>query len=505
MSPARRKPVLLTVARKLSVLHRLLGVALCLMISLWLLTGSVLSFVPFPSLGSGERLGGREPIDVNTLRVEPVDALRAAEPSFVERFRLISVIDRPRYLVSRPQAPVIAVDGRSGEVLGLIDARTAGLVAERFFAGKALAIDGPLELDQWTVHDPYVPYRPFFRVSMDDDAGTVLYVSARSGEVVQRTRRVERAWNYVGAVVHWINIVPLRASYPVWRRVMWTLALSGMVLISAGLFLGIVRYVNLKRLRRPGISPFSGWLRWHHTIGLFAGVLVLSWVTTGWLSLDIGTFFSSAQPDTNRLERLRGVPLLQAVQSFPLSRLATLASAREIEFAALNSEPLLLLRDPKASSVVRIDANQKTYTATSLPDDIVLAAVQSAWSPLHVTALGYIDADDAYSLRRNPLPPTTRRVVLDDATETWVQIDAATGQVISVLDPSRRLYRWVVDGLHTFDFPFLNRLGSLWRVLLLIGTGSGFALSCTGIVLGYKRLQRSRGQMKSRELVADQH
>jgi uncharacterized iron-regulated membrane protein len=507
MSKASRKPILLTAARRVSVLHRWLGVALCLMVSIWLFTGSVLSFVPFPSLGSGERIGGQESIVVGELRIDPVDALRAAGPSFVDRFRLISVGGRPRYLISHGEEPVAAVDGQTGEVLGLIEAHTAALVAERFFDGKALGIEGPLDLDQWTVHDPYVAYRPFYRVTMSDAAGTVLYVSARSGEVVQRTRRFERTWNYLGAVTHWINIVPLRANYPLWRRVIWTVALGGMVLISAGLFLGIVRYANLKRLRRPGLSPFSGWLRWHHSVGLFAGVFVLSWVSTGWLSLDIGTFFSSPKPTTNHVERVRGMSLLQAVQSFPVSRIETLGPAREIEFAALNAQPLLLLRDrhPQSSRVVLVDADQKLHSAGSVPDEVVLAAVQSAWSPLRVTELRHIAADDAYSLRRNPLPLTTRRVVLDDASKTWVQIDAATGQIISVLDRSRRFYRWVVDGLHTFDFPLLNRTGSLWHVLLLIGTTSGFALSCTGVVLGFRRLRKSYGEMKPRQLVADQH
>lgn len=507
MSNSRSKPVLLGIAKRISVVHRWLGVALCLLVSLWLVTGSVLSFVPFPALGSGERIAGREVIDVGQLRVEPVDALQAAGSAFVERFRLITVAGQPRYVINRGQQPVMAIDGSGGSVLGFIDAATAGQVAERFFAGRALGVQGPLEVDQWTVHDPYVAYRPFYRVSMDDAAGTVLYVSARSGEVVQRTRRFERSWNYLGAVTHWINVVPLRANYPLWRRVMWTLALGGIMLITAGLFLGIVRSINLKRLRRPGLSPFSGWLRWHHSVGLFAGILVLSWVSTGWLSLDVGTFFSSPQPASIQIERLRGIPLLQAVQSFPVARIAGFAAAREIEFGSLNSQPLLVLRDrdPQASRVVLVDTGGGVQVAASVPDGALQAAVQSAWAPLHVTELRHVSADDAYSLRRAPLPPATRRVVLDDASRSWVQIDAASGQIVSVLDRSRRLYRWVVDGPHTFDFPLLNRAGSLWHVLLLIGTSSGFALSCSGVVLGFRRLRRSGGQAKARQLVADQH
>lgn len=490
---AKRKPILLTAAKRISLLHRWLGMGLCLMLALWFLTGSVLSFVPFPSLGAHERLTASEEIDVGKLRVEPADALRAAGGSSIGRFRLVSVAGRPTYLISRDRAPVTAVDGQTGEVLQLMAARTAELIAERFLDRKALRVDGPLEIDQWTVHDPYGPVRPLYRIHMDDPARTVVYVSARSGEVVQRTRRFERTWNYVGAVVHWINIVPLRANYALWRRVVWTIALGGIALAAAGLFLGIVRYVNLKRQRRPGLSPFSGWLRWHHSIGLFAGMLALSWVCSGWLSLDIGTFFSKPQPDADRIERLRGMSLLDAAKAFPISLITTMGAAREIEFGAVGSQPLLILRDrdPRPARVMLTEASRDLHTAAEVPDELLLAAVQSAWLPQRVVELRRVEPDDAYSLRGAPLPATARRLVLDDPAGTWVQIDAATGQIISVLDRSRRVYRWLVDGLHTFDFPLLNRHGSLWHVLLIIGTTSGFLLSCTGVVLSFKRLRRS--------------
>ena len=327
----RRKPVLMTASRRVSVLHRWLGVALCLMLALWFFTGSVLSFVPFPSLSHGDRIAGSEPIDFGRLGIEPAVALRAADDPFIDHARLISVAGQPRYVIVRGQQPVLAIDGQTGEFARLLDAAMARAIAERFFNGTVQAIEGPFEHDQWTVHDGYVPYQPFYKAVLNDAAGTHLYVSARSGEVVQRTRRFERGWNYVGAVVHWVNVVPLRANYELWRRVMWTLALGGIVLAAAGLFLGYVRYINLKRQLRPGLSPFSGLLRWHHAIGLFAGVLILSWVSSGWLSLDTGTFFSRAQPSSARIDRLRGMSLPAAAEAFPVSLVQTLGSAREVE------------------------------------------------------------------------------------------------------------------------------------------------------------------------------
>jgi hypothetical protein len=70
-------------------------------------------------------------------------------------------------------------------------------------------------------------------------------------------------------------------------------------------------------------------------------------------------------------------------------------------------------------------------------------------------------------------------------------MDAATGQVISIMDTSRRIHRWLVDGPHTFDFPLLNEAGPLWHVLLLMATTAGFLFSCTGVVLAFRRLRKS--------------
>jgi len=65
---------------------------------------------------------------------------------------------------------------------------TAATVAERFSRTSTVGVSGPMEYDQWIVHQRFDPYRPFYRVRLNDDARTDLYVSARTGEVLQRTR-----------------------------------------------------------------------------------------------------------------------------------------------------------------------------------------------------------------------------------------------------------------------------------------------------------------------------
>lgn len=489
----RRKPVLLKGLQAISAVHRWLGMALGLMFGLWFASGTVLSFVPFPTLGGRDRLSGSERIATDKIQVPPATAIIAAGAVPIAHFRLISVDGQPRYVLSLAGQGMLSISAVSGKLLDSLTPEAARKVAERFSALKATAIEGPFDYDQWTVHNPYDPYRPLYRLSMDDASGTELYVSSRSGEVVQLTHRFERAWNRVGAVVHWINPTFLRKNESIWRWTVWSIASFGIAVPLAGLWLGLVRFVNLKRSGRPGISPFSGWLKWHHTLGLIGGIFVLTWVTSGWLSLNQGKMFSPDQPTQEQTERLRGISLAEVAKVFPLAHLNAVENSREIEFSAIGGYPLLIRRlgNPPWSMVEIADDEGVINISPELPDKLLLTAVRSTWAPLGALGISGIAKNDAYAgPRSNPLPASTRRIALDDPSGTWVHVDAESGQVISIMDSSRRAYRWLVDGLHTFDFPLLNKAGALWHVLLVIATTTGFSLSCTAIVMAVRRLRR---------------
>ena len=182
-------------------------------------------------------------MDLDAVKVTPAAALAAARLPDAVRLRLINVDGRPRYVLSGA-GRVVAVDATNGTVLGVLDAGTARTVAATFAGFAATRVDGPIDADTWTTHDRYVTARPFYRVSMADPAGTVLYVAAYSGEVVQRTRRVERAWNRVGALVHWLNIGSLRQHYGIWHAIIRSLASLAFCLAVVGLTLGVIRWIN---------------------------------------------------------------------------------------------------------------------------------------------------------------------------------------------------------------------------------------------------------------------
>ena len=103
----------------------------------------------------------------------------------------------------------------------MVDGETAARQAA-VFAGKgryppeaipSRPVDG---LSQLRPPPPALPFRP------DDAAGRVLHVSSTTGEVVLASSRAERGWSWVGTVLHWIYLRPLRAHAGLWRDlVLW--------------------------------------------------------------------------------------------------------------------------------------------------------------------------------------------------------------------------------------------------------------------------------------------
>ena len=113
-------------------------------------------------------------------------------------------------------------------------------------------------------------------------------MSSVTGEVVLDTTRRERAWNYVGSVTHWIYPTTLRKSHGAWDATVWWLSLVALIAAISGSILGIVR-VSIAGGR--SVSPYVGWQKWHHVLGLACMTFVLTWIFSGWLSMDHGRLF----------------------------------------------------------------------------------------------------------------------------------------------------------------------------------------------------------------------
>ncbi len=477
--------------RFLTLLHRCLGVMLCLFFAMWFLSGAVLIYHPFPSLSESERLAHSVNIDLARIVISPLSAIESSGIQLPARLRVIDVDGQPAYVVHSRKNTLKVIGGEIGTELTSVTKDGAKRIAGQFLEQSPSEIIGPLDYDQWIVHQRFDAYRPFYRIHFDDLPHTVLYVSTRTGQVLQQTRRFERAWNYIGAVAHWIYPTILRQHWALWDQLVWLLSFLGVITVGAGLCVGVVRFRQARRnIRSRASSLFSGWLRWHHLLGLTSGVVVFTWVLSGWLSMDHDRLFSNPHPTAQQIQNFQGVSLSQVAEEMTVSDLQTIGEATELEFLAVSGRPLVLVKKTDAQlHALTSDEGSIGFDAFTLTKEVIIQGVQQAWPGLGVRQIQEVTVDDSYGhLREGFLPKATVRVWLDDTEQTWVHVDMQTGLIVSVMDQSRRIYRWLFNGLHSLDFPGLVERRPLWDVLILSLLTLGFLVSLTGVVASWKKV-----------------
>lgn len=160
---------------------------------------------------------------------------------------------------------------------------------------------GIIDYDQWTVAGNYDHDRPLKRITLHDDAGTEIYICLASGTVVLTTTRNQRMVNYAGSIPHWLYATELRHHKRAWTALMWWLSLIATIGAAFGAILG------LQRLSEA--TPCKGLHRWHHMSGLIVAPFLLTWIFSGFLSMDDGTLFGNSDVLFRALHKLDFEPL----------------------------------------------------------------------------------------------------------------------------------------------------------------------------------------------------
>ncbi|WP_200931149.1 hypothetical protein [Duganella sp. Leaf61] len=210
-----------------------------------------------------------------------------------------------------------------------------------------------LERGQWTAAQGFNPCRPLVRVELDGDDGLELYVSPGAAEVVGETRRAERAWNWVGAIPHWIYFTELRRWPERWHHVVVWLSLPGMLLAATGLIIGVWQ-LFLNRSRSIPYRTF--WMRWHHILGLAVGVITLTWIFSGLMSMNPFSVFSPRGATANEQRRRSGQEVAAQLSPAAALRLAAPLKVRELETLRFNGQAWYRLRGVDGSLLVRADS-----------------------------------------------------------------------------------------------------------------------------------------------------
>jgi hypothetical protein len=355
------------------------------------------------------------------------------------------------------------------------------------FSGRRALHAQALERDQWTVAQGFNPYRPLLRVELDGDDGLELYVSPGAADVVGATRRAERAWNWVGAIPHWIYFTELRRWPERWHNVVVWLSLPGVLLAATGLALGIWQ-LFLNRARWIPYRIF--WMRWHHILGLAAGVVTLTWIFSGLMSMNPFSVFSPRGATADEQRRWTGPAAQATLPPAAALRLARPLAVREMEILRFNGQAWYRVRGVDTTLLVRADSDTGSTALAALPDADVrsaLARLRDA-APVELTRLIAYDelyyARGASPVQRQNRPLPVWRARWADGVAAYV--DPAAARIVLRADDSNRWQRLLYNGLHSFDFAPLLARPWLRDGLVLVLSLLGVAMSITACVAAWR-------------------
>lgn len=480
--------------RTVILIHRYVGIATCLFFAMWFSSGMVMMYVGFPELTAAERFSGLARLDLRTAHVLPSQALAVAGvEGWPRALRIEMVLGRPAYIVQPWEGAWQTVFADDGAVLRHVEPARAVEAAQQFSRTSRARYLGQIERDQWTVPNSLNPYRPLHYIALADEAGTELYLSDRTGEIMRDTTRQERFWNWCGAVLHWVYFTELRKAPAVWRQLVLWLAGICMVSTFTGVVVGLVRWRPWARYRNGRTSPYHGMLRWHHVLGLAAGLPLCTWIVSGWLSLTPGRWVSDAALDRVTHERYtmsggtRASFTITPATAWSAVHLST--PAKEVRLQFWDGKPLYVFASSPAHRQRISGDGSPTVEAIGDP----AAVADAARRLLPDARLVRVDTLRAYDFywyaHHTPRPLPVLRVTFDDPQATWFHIDPATGDMLERMDASQRLNRILFNALHSLDFPWLIAYRPAWDLLVIPLCVLGLAVSITSIVIAWRRLQ----------------
>ncbi len=475
-------------------LHRWLGIFVGLLMTIWCLSGFVMMYVDYPRLTPAEQLRGLAPLQLPAAAGLEKIGLPGDMPLAAARVEMMAGRPVLHIMPSAGPEPIIAqmrtmptaYDLATGAPIEGVDAARAEAVARGF--GVQAGIAGSLRdvtetgTDQWTVQT-YRRNAPLYRADYADAAGTQVYVSGKTGEVVQDTTRFERFWGWLGAVPHWLYPTVLRQNGQLWSQVVIWTSLIGCFLTVTGLWVGVARL-----RRRPDGSIGSPYSRrnlwwWHHIFGLFFGILTLTWVASGLLSMNPWDVLASEAGFAER-DKLAGGPvrwdaLLQALAHAD----ALPAGTVRLEAAPLGGQLFLSAVDAQGTAT-RLDAQAR-------PAPLTREAVSAAlgWAP-GIASLDLLRSEDAYYYAHKEaarLP--VWRAILADGERTRLYLDPQTGRLLRAYDSNGRIYRWAMHGLHSLDLPGL-RSRPLWDLVVVPLLALVTLVCATGTWMGVNKIRR---------------
>jgi hypothetical protein len=467
-----------------------------MLFALWFGSGFVMMYWSYPRIDVAERLARAEILDANRIQLSPAQAFAQCKSTQPPSRVLLTMLDgRPayRFFTGGRQAVVFA---DTGDRLDAISEEMSRRIAANWVRQPigAATFEGTIrEADQWTLNGVFRSYGALRKYGWPD--GQETYVSPVTAEVAQHTTRGARIGAYFGAIPHWLYLAPLRRHREFWAQVViWSSGIATVVALL-GLIVGIWRYSPFKRYpTADGLTcfPYTGQKRWHAILGLIFGLFTCTWAFSGMMSMDPFPGMDRPGPATGRLaEALRSSSLRTPDFAAEDARAAlneAALKAKELELVSIASNPAYLVSEsPARMTLIPVRGSPQSEDEGSR----LLSVIAEASLPYKMLESRQVTEYEAYYVDRHQrLPLPVLFVKLNDLERSAYYIDPRTARIVQSYTAASRWSRWLYQGLHSIDIPWLYRHRPAWDLVVLTLLAGGSSICFTSLVIGWRVVKR---------------
>ena len=484
-------------------IHQVTGIALSLMFFVWFVSGIVLIFAGYPHASREERFLFLKPFSQTDFEnaLPLPDSIRGS-------VELNKLNDKPVYRVATGKRAQQVFEASTLQPIPDFPEELCKREAEIFLSSsikKSVKIN---ELDQWTPWSYYQPLLPIYKFYMNDARHTVLYVSSKSGTIIQQTNRKTRWLARMGAIPHWIYFRSLRLKVQLWNQVIIWVSVVGLFASLTGITAGIIRLNKRKKWKKTGkISPYKKfWFKWHHLTGFFFGIFVFTFLLSGLFSVvDLPDWGAAAKSDFSPRkiwDKSKNAPVNSGHSFLKLwQALENKNGLRTLEWDASMGKPAwLVYYDHYQVPEVYIATTDTIYKQRPYTLQQVSNRAAKLFKGTIYTISEQTEYDNYYQesgMFKRPFP--IYKISWDDAEQNRIYIDPGTGKVVTSFTRKSKIHRWLYQGLHKFNFNFLNEYDWLRKILLVILSLGGIVVSLSGVVLSWKWLSRKLNVKNKRD------
>lgn len=478
--------------------HQVLGLLLSVLFLMWFASGFVMIYHSFPKADQ-KRLLARQALLPEQLSA--ADTLWSILPDS-SRLTGLSVemyLDRPVFRLQGKQLPA-GIYADSLQFLPRPGFSEIHRLAVQLCGSVSCRVDTLHRLDQWIPFGSLTRELPVYKFSFTDSERQQVYISSRSGRVLQWTDVRSRFWTWLGAIPHWVYFTSLRQHQSLWLNFMIWASGLGAIMCFTGWWIGI--RVFWKNRRKGFRSPYKRWwLRWHHISGVVFGLFALTFVFSGMMSLtDLPAWMQKRKSNTRTVHFRGREGRLLSPDRYALDYrkiIREVPGVKNITWASFGSYPYYIVNTSHGKRY--IDAGDSSQvTSFRLSEEMIRNTIRGLHgADTRYTLERITDWDNDYYSRRGMLTLPVYKVKIDDELHTCHYFNPET-LYHRQTDDNTRLRGILYNGLHSLNFKFLSGHPFWWNALMYLLLTGGTFLSLSGLVLTLQWLRRMFSRMRKK-------